>query len=250
MNVVKKKNFEELQLPSKIILDPFRFMKHEGWDNSLLIPTILSLINENGLKICDIGGASGRLLNELLLKSNHKLFAHILDIDNFYRNKVNKNIKFINASILNCSIEDNFFDIVVFRHFLHHLVSNNIKNTLRIQKHALNEIFRITKNEGYVIFIEQVNEVPLFSRIVYHLSKITNKFKINLKSFDAGKVIVYFLSQKAIRKMLLELKKNYNLEIKKEQFIHWYNHPLKWKLTILMSKIGSVFYIIKVLKEN
>lgn len=250
MKVTKKTKIEELQLPPKIILDPFRFMKHEGWDNSLLLPSILSLIDKNGIKICDIGGASGRLLNEILLKSTHKLLPHILDIDNYYRDKISKNITFINSSILNCNIEDNFFDIVVFRHFLHHLVSYNIKNTLRIQKYALNEIIRITKQGGHVIFIEQVNEVPLFSRIVYYLSKITNKLKINLKSFDAGKVIVYFLSQKTISNMLLEQKKNYRLEIEKAQFIHWYNHPLKWKLTILMSKIGSVFYIIKVIKGN
>lgn len=250
MKVVKKKKFEEMQLPPKVILDPSRFIKHEGWDNSLLLPVTLSLINENNLTICDIGGASGRFLKELLLKSNYKLLTHILDVDNYYQDKVDKNIKFINSSILNCGIEDNSFDIVVFRHFLHHLVSNNIKNTLRIQKYALNEIFRITKNEGHIIFIEQVNEVPLFSRIVYYLSKITNKFKINFKSFDAGKVIVYFLSQKTIRKMLLEMKKSYNLEIEKEEFIHWFKHPLKWKFTILMSKIGSVFYIIKVLKED
>jgi len=237
-----------LQLSPKKILEPERFLLYEGSDNSLMVPPILNLIKKDNISICDVGGASGKLLNEIVIKSNFKIKPVIMDIDDFYQGKIlNYNIEFINESILNNKFEDNYFDIITFRHLLHHLVSNNLKNTLKIQKLALDEIFRITKKNGYVIFLEQVNNNKLFSWIIYLLSKFANKLDINIKSFYTGKVIVHFLSYNYIKQILGDFKNKYNLKIYKTQYFPW-KLSLKWRITLLMSNIGSVFYIIKVLK--
>lgn len=237
-----------MQLSPKKILEPERFLLYEGLDNSLIVPPILKLIKKDNISICDVGGASGKLLNEIVIKSNFKIKPVIMDIDDFYQDKIlNNNIEFINESILNNKFDDNYFDIITFWHLLHHLVSNNLKNTLKIQKLALDEIFRITKKNGYVIFVEQVNNNKLFSWIIYLLSKFANKLDINIRSFYIGKVIVHFLSYNYIKKILGDFKKKYNLRIYKTQYFPW-KSSLKWRITLLMSNIGSVFYIIKVLK--
>ena len=237
-----------MQLSPKKILEPERFLLYEGSDNSLIVPTILNLIKKDNINICDVGGASGKLLTEVVAKSNFKIKPVIMDIDDFYQDRILINdIEFVNESILNNKFDDNYFDITTFRHLLHHLVSNSFRNTLKIQKLALDEIFRITKKNGYVIFIEQVNNNELFSWITYLLSKIANKLDINIKSFFTGKVIVHFLSYYYIKKILADFKKKYNLRIYKAQYFPW-KSSLKWRITLLMSNIGSVFYIIKVLK--
>ena len=237
-----------MQLSPKKILEPERFLLYEGSDNSLIVPIILNLIKKDNTSICDVGGASGKLLKEIVNKSNFKIKPVIMDIDDFYQDKIcNYNIEFLNESVLNNKLDDNHFDIIIFRHLLHHLISNNLKNTIKIQKLALDEIFRITKRNGYVIFLEQVNNNKLFSWIIYLLSKLANKLEINIKLFYTGKVIVHFLSYNYIKKLLGEFKKKYNLRIYRTQYFHW-KLSLKWRITLLMSNVGSVFYIIKVLK--
>jgi len=237
-----------MQLSPKNILDPEKFLSYEGFDNHLIVPAILNLIKKENLKICDVGGASGKLLKDIILKSKFKILPTIIDIDDFYKDKIiNQEIEFINASILNNRIDDNIFYIVIFKHLLHHIVSNNLKNTIKIQKIALNEIFRITRKGGFVVFIEQVNNVNLFSSIIYLLSKFANRYNIKFKIFDTGKVVVHFLSSKTIRNLILDFKEKYNLKIYKQQFFPW-KIALRWKITFLMSKTGSVFYILKVNK--
>ena len=126
------------RLSPKKIFEPERFLLYEGSDNSLIVPPILNLIRKDNISICDIGGASGKLLSEIVAKSNFKIKPVLIDVDDYYQDKINNtNIQFINESILNNKFDDNYFDIITFRHLLHHLVSNNLKNTLKIQKLAI-----------------------------------------------------------------------------------------------------------------
>ena len=83
--------------------------------------------------------------------------------------------------------------------------------------------------------------------MIYLLSKFANKLNIKIRSFYTGKVIVHFLSYNYIKKILEEFNKKYNLRIYKTQYFPW-KLSLKWRITLLMSNIGSVLYIIKVLK--
>jgi len=229
------------------ILDPNRFIQYEKTSmKSDRYKQVLKLIDKNGLKVCDVGGASGVFLNKVIQNSEYTFEAYILDIDKHYKDKlVNKKIKFINQSILNNKIKDNYFDVVTFRHVLHHLVYNDIKTTKLNQEKALSEVFRITKKGGYIVFEEEVNNINLFSKIIYSLSKRANKYKIKSNFFQSGKVIVYFMSQEEIIEIIKEYQKGFNLKILKKNYVNWDNMGLRWKLTLLMSSVGHVFYVIK-----
>jgi len=237
------------QLNPKRTLEPEKFIKFERSIKLYRLPAILNLISKTNLKICDIGGASGVFMDQILLNAKYNVYPFILDVDIYYKDKlVNSKIQFIHGSILDSQLKTNSFDIVTFRDLLHHLVSNNIKNTLFLQNFALNEIFRIVKKGGYVLFVEQVNIIHTFSKLIYILSKFMNKFRLKLDFFRTGRVVVFFLSSKLIEKLLLKYIKKYNLKILKRVYIPVKDLPIKWKLSLLMIKTGLVLYLIKVLK--
>lgn len=237
-----------MQLNSRNTLEPRRFLKYEGQDNSLIIPRVLSLITKEDTSICDVGGATGNLLSELIRRSKIKIKPVIMEIDNYYKNKLrNKQIRFLNLSILESKLQDEMFDIIIFRHLLHHIISNNLRNTIKLQSFALNEIFRITKKGGYVVFIELVNEIKLFSWIIYLLSKIANRLKIEIKKFNTGTVIVHFLTRKNLEALINSYSSKYNLNKYEERYFRR-KLSLKWKLSLLMNKTGALFNIIKVKK--
>ncbi len=244
-----KEKIKKLQLNHKKILEPERFIRYEKIKYFNIIQEILNLINKDDLKLCDIGGGRGALLNKILISTKYKLDAYIMEIEEYYRDKlICKNINFINRSILDNKIDNNYFDIVIFRELLHHLVSNNIKKTLLIQKFALNEIFRITKGGGYIVFIEMVNPVKIFAWLIYLFSKLANRYNIKLKLFFTGTVIVSFLNRKKIKEIINQFKEIYDLKILIENYKARKDIPIKWKITLLMSRMGLVFYVIKVLK--
>jgi len=235
----KQLNIDEILTPEKFLEYERQFIGNERIDY------ILKCIDKDGMKIIDIGGASGFFLNELIKKTSYSVDASNLDVDNFYFDKqVNSNIKFINKSILHSALKDETYDIVTFRHILHHLVSDNVKKTLENQKHAMKEMLRIVKKGGFLIFEEEVNNVKLFSRIIFLLSKFASKIKFNIEYFEAGKVVVSFLTKKEIRFILSNLNNSskYSLEVFK--YIKW-NMPFRWKITLLMASVGAMFVVLK-----
>lgn len=234
------------QLHPKDILAPERFLEYETqFTGSDRLDYILKCIDKDNMKVIDIGGASGFFLNEIIKKSSKNIDAVNLDVDDYYSDKlVNENIKFINKSILDSGIDDESYDIVTFRHVLHHLVSNNVKSTLDNQRKALDEMVRIVKKGGYLIFEEEVNNVKLFSRIIFQLSKFANKIKFNMKFFEAGKVVVSFLTGKEIKNILSDFKLKYNFSLDAFKYIKW-NMPLRWKITVLMASVGAMFVVLK-----
>lgn len=234
----------------RVINDPERFMAYENADdknnslrNSERLKSILGLINRDGMKILDVGGASGVFLKIINENAKHKIIGYNLDFDPYYKDKqVNDKIKFINGSIIDSKIGDNQFDIVTFRHVLHHLIGNSIRETKENQKRALSEMFRIVKKGGYVIFEEEVNKIKLFSRIVFYLSKIANKWGIKSKGFQAGDVIVSFLTPRELERMIADIHGEYNIDIIGKSYKKW-KMGLKWKITLLMGWVGSVSYL-------
>lgn len=237
---------DDNQLDPKEIFTPEKFV-HDEQDilGSERVHFALDLIKQDGLKILDIGGASGVFLKELDDKSGHKSELFNLEFDEYHRGRqINKNIHFVKGSIINCGLEDDFFDIVTVRHILHHLIGNNLKETISNQEKALEEMFRITKKGGYILLEEEVNNIALFSRIVYFLSRFANKYKIKSKTFDAGTVIVSFMTPREITRLVERNKHKYGLETVRKDYVPW-KLSLRWKLTLLMCSVGHVFWVLK-----
>jgi len=237
-----------MQIKPDKSLQPQKFLEYEERPNKKILQTVLSIIKKPDLKICDIGGASGVFLNEIINSSKYNINPVILEVNDYYKDKVvNDKIEFKQGSILDKDLRDNSYDIIIFRLTLHHIVSNSLKKTVLLQQRALKEIFRITKRGGYVIIEDQVIQIRLFSWLIYLFSKIANKLKLRIKYFDIENVIVRFLSQNEIHNIISHSKNNFNLKLIKYEYDRWIT-PLKWRFFILLNNIGSVFYVIKVQK--
>jgi len=239
------------QFDAKGVMDVEKFLAYEqGITNPHLIPSVLKLITAPGMKILDVGGASGFFLNEILTRARHAVEAHNLELMSEYKSKqMNERIRFLEGSILASSIPDGAYDIVTCRHILHHLVAGSVQQTLANQQQALEEMVRILRPGGYLVFEEWVNQVRLFSRIIYHLSKWA--CRVGIKSdfyYGAGSVVVSFLSPREIQTMLDKLGSQHDLQVLQRQYepgkMSW-----RWKLSLLMSWVGSLLYVIRVGKR-
>ena len=144
------------------------------------------------------------------------LALYNFEIDNFYKSQqINSDITFIQGLVIDSGLEleDGMFDVVTFGDVLHHLIGRNLHETAENQQKAISEIFRITKNGGYVVFNEEVNNVKIFSVIIYYISRFANRFKIRVPFFDAGKVVVLFPTQMEITNMIVKASSIYPVKI-------------------------------------
>lgn len=223
-------------------------MKYEkDTSNSHLIETVLPLIKKSELKICDVGGATGKVLNEIIIKSPYKINAYLLDVFKKYQKRlINKRIHFIYGSIINNKLKSNSFNIVILRDVLHHLIGGGKKETQENQRKALEEMIHITKIGGYIVFEEEINNSVFASKIIFYLSKTMHKLNLSLLGFNLGKVVVSFMSQGEIEDILN--KHSRQIKIIKKDFTPL-NFPLRWRLTLLMNRVGHLLYIIKKTSE-
>jgi SAM-dependent methyltransferase len=234
------------QLDTDAILDGERFLH---WEHSALsspmIDQVVGLVDRDGMRICDIGGGRGFVLNEIIHRCPHKLDATVMEVDAGYRDRLlNDGIRFVLKSILSDDIEEHAYDILIFRHVLHHLVGTSVRQTLANQRAMFGRMFRMLRPGGWLVFEEEYNAIRPFSRMVYYLSKWTNRWKIRLRAFEAGKVVVSFLTPGEIRSIIRENSAEHGLEVASESSRRWHM-GLRWKLTLLMSNVGHVNYVIR-----
>ncbi|MBI5393970.1 MAG: class I SAM-dependent methyltransferase [Verrucomicrobia bacterium] len=239
-------NPEPTQHNPTVTLTPERFAAMEqAMGDPKRLDCIAGLVMQDGMRILDIGGAKGKLLSDLAARSGRALQLFNLDISDYYAGKqLDAGIQFVCGSILDARLEEASFDIVTFRHVLHHLVASNIRATLENQRQALERMCRLLKPGGHLVFEEEVNNVRLFSRMVYHLSKWASDRGIVLKAFDTARVVVSFMTPGEIRAALDALASQVGMEVERCSYQSW-PMPLRWKLTILMSRVGSVFYVVR-----
>lgn len=235
------------QMPVDKVLTPDRFMDYEqGIRESCLVDLALARIVRDGMAVCDIGGASGVFLSELLKRSTHPFNATLMEVVDEYRGRlVDERIHYHLASVLDNDIPDGSFDIITFRHIVHHLVAENIAETLANQRRVFEQVFRMVRPGGYLIFQEQVHYIRLFARMVYRMSLLANKMGIKNRFYDAGTVVVAFPAAQEIQSFIDANKSKYSFDI--EEYLNEpRDMPLRWKLTLLMKSIGDVTCVIKV----
>jgi SAM-dependent methyltransferase len=234
------------QLDPRQVLDPDRFRDYElGTTRSPLIPLLLSRIDRPGLAICDVGGATGRFLDAIARASPYPISATVFDVMPEYREHlVDPSIVFLEGSIVDNRLPSASFDIVTARHVLHHLVSDSAAGTRALQRRGIAEMLRLTRPGGFLVFQEQVHYVQPLSRSVYYLSRFASRHRLRLRLFEAGKVVVSFMTPREIGDDVEAAGRELPLVIEAYSDVPR-QVALKWKLTLLMASVGDVVYAIR-----
>jgi len=149
---------------------------------------------ENELKIADFGGAGGQLLDVLAKKSNKGLKLYDVELVGSYKKHLaNQDIVFVNKSILNAGFKNKYFDCIIIRDVLHHLIGFNLLDTQKNQERALLELKRMIRPGGLILIEELVTSSKISSRIIYALSKLNSKigFKNKLLLISSNTVVSF-----------------------------------------------------------
>ena len=234
------------QLDPERVLDPGRFLDYErSVRRSRLVDELAARIDRPGLRVCDVGGASGVFLHELRAHAPYDFAGTILELSDAYREQVvDPELHFVRASVLDSQLPDASFDCIVFRHVLHHLVGETVAETLSLQRHALGEMLRLLAPGGVLLFEEEVNRVRSFSRAVYYLSRFASRRRLRWRYFEAGRVVVSFMMPAEIEDALGQVAQAQPLRVEARDY-RARDMGLRWKLTLLMADVGNVFYAIR-----
>ena len=234
------------QMAARTSLDPERFGEYERqFDRSWMLEQCVSRIDRPGLRVCDVGGASGVFLDALAKRSAHPIEATVLEVDERHRDRlVHPDLRFLQGAIVDCDEPDASYDIVTFAHVLHHLVAETAAESFALQRRAFDQLLRITKPGGYLIFEEQVNRVRPFARAVYELSRLANKLGLHWSYFEAGTVVVRFMTPGEIAGCLEEHVRAGRAHVDVRHFTPW-RMPWRWKLTLLMSRVGACGFVVR-----
>lgn len=234
------------QLEPRSSLDPERFGEYERqFDRSWMLEQCVARIDRPGLRVCDVGGATGVFLDALAQRSPHAIDATVLEVDERHRDRLaDPKLRFLQGSIVDCEEPDATYDIVTFAHVLHHLVADSAAESFALQQRAIDQLLRITKPGGYLIFEEQVNRVGLFARIVYELSRLANQLGLHWSYFEAGTVVVRFMTPREIEGCLEAHVREGRAHVDVRHFTPWVM-PWRWKLTLLMARVGACGFVIR-----
>jgi len=237
---------EAAQLDPRQVLDPARFRDYEASvRRSRLVDALCERIDRPGLRVCDVGGATGVFLSEVARRGVAPFEGTILEVSPQYRaDVVNPALRFVHASVLDSGLPDASFDRIVFRHVLHHLVADSVAESLALQWRALGEMLRLLAPGGLLIFEEEVNRVRTFSRAVYHLSRFASRHSLRLRYFETGRVVVSFMTPAEIEGGLRALHPMYPHAVL-ERDERSRRMCLRWKLTLLMADVANAFYVVR-----
>lgn len=230
------------QLEPSTVLDAERFKAYEhSVVQSPLIEQTLERLRPN-VRICDVGGATGRFLSTLEHRAGFAIDGTVLEVLESYGSQlVDSRLTFHHASILDTGLPDESFDVVTARHVLHHLVGDGIAHTRRLQQKGLEEMLRLTRRGGTVLILEQVHRVAIFSRLVFLASRLANRYRLRSRFFEAGNVVVSFLTPAEIRQMVASLDGQIT-EVERTMRRHV---SLRWKLTLLMWPVRDALIVIR-----
>ncbi len=200
---------------------------------------------ENELKIADFGGAGGQLLDVLAKKSNKKLKLYDVElVESYKKHLANQKIVFVNKSILNAGFKNDYFDCIIIRDVLHHLIGFNLSDTQKNQERALSELKRMIRPGGLILIEELVTTSIFSSRIIYALSKINSKIGFKNKFLlISPNTIVSFLTVDELNRLTKKVFDCQQIRIDK---IPW-NRELSSRLLHLGAKNWKMIISIKTL---
>ena len=228
------------QLEPSRILDADRFAEYETEiERTWVVDRVLERLDRPGLRVCDVGGARGRFLDALARRAPHPFHGTLLEVDERHRpHVVRPEFEFVHGSVVDNDIPDGSFDVVTFQHVLHHMVSDSLDHTRALQERSLAEMLRITRPGGTLVFEEQVNRVAPFARLVYWMSRTTNRHRIRWRYFDVGGVVVSYLTPGELRGAVDRACALRGATVEAEAFTPW-DMPWRWRLTLLMAWTGA-----------
>ncbi|MDP2638266.1 MAG: class I SAM-dependent methyltransferase [Candidatus Levybacteria bacterium] len=217
----------------KLFKEQVRRYSHEDqYENSPLAGLILKWLKREKTKekaeICEFGGGAGQLLGEIQKSYPNYNYTNVEIIDDYKRFLVSREIKYINASILDSKLADSSFDIIIMRDVLHHLVGKSYKETVENQRYALYELKRLVKPGGAIFLEELTNESGIATRIIYYLCLLNTRIGMHIpRLFISKNVIVAFLTSSKLLNMCSQVFGEKNIE-KQELVIKvkWYFRSL------------------------
>lgn len=216
--------------------------------SSPIIDLILAQISKRRskypLKIGEFGGGAGLLLAEIEKRTKAKKELYNIELVRDYQKyQVSKKIKFVNNSVLDSQLPDGFFDIVIIRDVLHHLIGKDLTETRANQKRALAEIKRVLKPAGLLYIEELTNQSPFKIWMMYFLSRLNSKMSLRIRFLQISPhTIILFLTKKNLQTLV---KKVFGLKsILKEIYLPR-RHQWKSNLVHLGANHGKVVLIVK-----
>lgn len=194
-----------------------RYSRKDQAVNSPIISLFKNWIKKNNIKktleICEFGGGSGQLLNEIRKSYPNTNLTNVEIISDYKNFLVSNKIKFVLGSVLEPDLASESFDVIITRDILHHLIGKNYKETMRNQKHALLELKRLVKPGGVIFLEEFTNESEIATRIIYYLCRLNTKIGVHIpRLFVSKNVIVAFLTSSKLLAMCNEIFGEKNIE--------------------------------------
>ncbi len=221
------------------------YSQHEVDVDSQILPFLKKKLavfkkSQSTITICEFGGGGGDLLNSVKKQSKRKLsLVNAELVGEYVKHQAIKQIKFVRKSILDSGYKDNSFDIVMVRNVIHHLVNTSLPKTRENQRHAINELIRVTRPGGLILIDEQVNYSAISCTLFFGLSWLATKMHLSIPAFEiTPNTVVGYLTREELQQFCRKaLPKKYWL---RDAFVRW-PPSLQWQLTGLMENTGSAF---------